>query len=149
LTRYLPNKSQNFDLKHHIESSGHQIDVCSHIQINPTYCKGYLNKWTCGKLRNAWHKRWFTFDRETRQFSYFPNSNQKDGTHIPFQEIEHVYVDHSWKSTAKKWIFCVKTVNKSFTLCAPTAETMRIWVDVIFTGADGHTEAYGLVGECK
>ena len=34
-------------------------------------------------------------------------------------------------------------------MCAPTAETMRIWVDVIFTGADGHTEAYGLVGECK
>ena len=60
------------------------------------------------------------------------------------QDIEHVYVDHSWKCAAKKWIFCVKTANKAFTLCAPTAESMRIWVDVIFTGADGHPEAYGL-----
>ena len=66
-----------------------------------------------------------------------------------FQDIEHVYVDHSTKSSSKKWVFCVKTTTKSYTLCAPSAETMRIWVDVIFTGADGHPDAYGLPMECQ
>ena len=83
----MPIKSQDLDLKHHIESSGHQIDLCTQIQINPSTCKGYIYKWTCGKLRKAWHKRWFVFDRKARQFSYYPSQNTKDGTHINFQVL--------------------------------------------------------------
>ena len=66
------------------------------------------------------------------------NSNSKDCTHIEFKDLEDVYVDHSWKNS-KNVIFCIKTTQRGFTLMAPSSEAMRIWVDVIFTGAEGHT----------
>lgn len=38
--------------------------------------------------------------------------------------------------------FCVKTMSRTFFLMAASPEAMRIWVDVIMTGAEGHS-AYG------
>lgn len=38
LTRYLPNFSLDFDLKRHIETAGHQIQLCPHIILNGEYC---------------------------------------------------------------------------------------------------------------
>ena len=68
------------------------------------------------------------------------NSPQSD---IPclLQAIEDVYVDHlnATPSNAKV-TFCVKTADRTFYLMAPSPEAMRIWVDVIFTGAEGHQE---------
>ena len=85
LTRYLPITSQDLNLKSHIESSGHQIESCTQIQLSSANCKGYLHKWTNGKLRKAWNKKYFVFDRKKKLLSYFTNQNQKEGTHIPFQ----------------------------------------------------------------
>jgi hypothetical protein len=34
----------------------------------------------------------------------------------------------------------MKTSDRTYYLMAPTAEAMRIWVDVIFTGAEGYHE---------
>lgn len=34
LTRYLPNFSLDFNLRHHIETAGHQIQLCPHILID-------------------------------------------------------------------------------------------------------------------
>lgn len=61
---------------------------------------------------------------------------------LPGQAIEEVYVDHlnSVKSPNPKVTFCMKTSDRIFYLMAPSAETMRIWVDVIFTGAEGYLE---------
>ena len=105
---------------------------------------GYLQKLSLGKIRNTWHKRWFIFDRNSRKLSYYSrktseNSNSiKDCTQIEFKDLEDVYVDHSWKNS-KNVIFCIKTTQRGYTLMAPNSEAMRIWVDVIFTGAEGHT----------
>jgi len=51
-------------------------------------------------------------------------------------------VDHlnSVKSPNPKVTFCVKTRGRRYYLMAPTPEVMRIWVDVIFTGAEGYAE---------
>ena len=38
--------------------------------------------------------------------------------------------------------FCVKTMSRTFSLMAPSPEAMRIWVDVIMTGAEGNA-AFG------
>ena len=56
--------------------------------------------------------------------------------------IEEVYVDHlqSVRSPNPKLTFCVKTRERTYHLMAPTAEAMRIWVDVIFTGAEGYQQ---------
>lgn len=60
-----------------------------------------------------------------------------------FQSIEEVYVDHlhnTKSSSAQKLTFCVKTHERVFHLMAPSSEAMRIWIDVIFTGAEAYHE---------
>lgn len=69
LTRYLPIRKEDFDLRLHIESSGHSVDTCSHIIVSEKLCKGYLVKMG-GKIR-SWKKRWFVFDRLRHTLSYY------------------------------------------------------------------------------
>lgn len=59
-----------------------------------------------------------------------------------FQAIEEVYVDHlnSVKSPHPHLTFVIKTKERTYHLMAPSAEAMRIWVDVVFTGAEGYRE---------
>ncbi|NXI56004.1 PHLB2 protein, partial [Chloroceryle aenea] len=44
LTRYLPIRKEDFDLRLHIESSGHSVDTCYHVILTEKMCKGYLVK---------------------------------------------------------------------------------------------------------
>ncbi|XP_075547973.1 uncharacterized protein LOC142582302 isoform X2 [Dermacentor variabilis] len=141
LTRYLPVRGAECDLRQHVESAGHQVELCPHVQLTSSSCRGYLHK-LGGKWR-SWKKRWFVFDRNRRALVYFSDKSEsklKGG--VPFQAIEEVYVDHlhSVKSPNPRVTFCVKTYERTFHLMAPTAEAMRIWVDVIFTGAEGYLE---------
>jgi hypothetical protein len=48
----------------------------------------------------------------------------------------------SIKSPDQKSTFNVKTLDRNFILVAPSPELMRIWVDVIFTGAEGYKNLY-------
>ncbi len=66
---------------------------------------------------------------------------------VHLQTIEDVYVDHSKtrkssKSDPTKVTFCVKTCDRNYFLMAPSPEAMRIWVDVVFSGAQGHLDQY-------
>ncbi|XP_069080884.1 pleckstrin homology-like domain family B member 1 isoform X27 [Pleurodeles waltl] len=165
LTRYLPIRKEDFDLKTHIESSGHSVDMCCHVIVTEKMCKGYLTKMG-GKIK-SWKKRWFVFDRLKRTFSYYVDKHEsKLKGVIYFQAIEEVYYDHL-RSAAKKGIFnlslanqisdflpaqfrkespnpaltfCVKTHDRLYYMVAPSAEAMRIWMDVIVTGAEGYTQ---------
>ena len=141
LTRYLPVRGQDFDLKVHIETAGHHLDMCPHVVVNATSCRGLLIKMG-GKIK-TWHKRWFVFDRIKRSLVYYTDkteSKAKGG--IYFQAIEEVYVDHlrTVKSPNPKLTFCVKTFDRTYYIVAPTPEAMRIWIDVIFTGAEGYQQ---------
>lgn len=53
-----------------------------------------------------------------------------------------MYVDHlnSVKSPHPLLTFVIKTKERTYHLMAPSAEAMRIWVDVVFTGAEGYQE---------
>lgn len=145
LTRYLPVRTeQAFDLKQHIESAGHQIELCNQVFVTSTACRGYLQK--LGSKFRTWQKRWFVFDRSRRALLYYSDkSESKVRGGVYFQAIEEVYVDHitSVKSPNPKLTFCVKTYERTFHLLAPSPEAMRIWVDVIFTGAEGYQEFQG------
>ncbi|XP_044730824.1 pleckstrin homology-like domain family B member 1 [Chrysoperla carnea] len=141
LTRYLPIRSDNLNLKQHIESAGHQVDLCPHVILDSTTCRGYLNK--MGSRFHSWNKRWFVFDRVKRIFVYFPDRHEKKrrgGAY--FQAIEEVYLDHlnTVKSPNPQLTFIVKTHERTYHLMAPSPEAMRIWIDVIFTGAEGYQE---------
>lgn len=60
---------------------------------------------------------------------------------IYFHSISEVYVDHqNAKSVSQRVTFCMKTNDRKYYLMAPSPEAMRIWVDVLFTGAEGYLE---------
>jgi hypothetical protein len=96
-----------------------------------------------GQKFKTWNKRWFVFDRLKRTFSYYSDKHeQKLRGCIYFQSINEVYVDHmkTIKSPDSKATFVMKTIDRNFFFVAPTSELMRIWVDVIITGAEGYME---------
>uniref|UniRef100_A0AAQ4QCF5 PH domain-containing protein n=1 Tax=Gasterosteus aculeatus aculeatus TaxID=481459 RepID=A0AAQ4QCF5_GASAC len=118
MTRYLPIRKEEFDLRSHVESSGHSVETCYHVLLNEKVCRGYLVKMG-GKIK-SWKKRWFVFDRLKRTFSY--------------------YVDQKKRSPNPSLTFCVKTHDRLYYMVAPAADAMRIWMDVIVTGAEGYTQ---------
>ncbi|KYO22485.1 pleckstrin-like proteiny-like domain family B member 2 isoform B [Alligator mississippiensis] len=141
LTRYLPIRKEDFDLRSHIETAGHNIETCYHISLTEKTCRGFLIKMG-GKIK-TWKKRWFVFDRNKRTFSYYSDKHEtKLKGVIYFQAIEEVYYDHlknAYKSPNPLLTFSVKTHDRIYYMVAPTPEAMRIWMDVIVTGAEGYT----------
>ncbi|XP_045580449.1 pleckstrin homology-like domain family B member 1 isoform X19 [Salmo salar] len=152
MTRYLPIRKEEFDLRSHIESSGHNVETSHHVILTEKMCKGYLVKMG-GKIK-SWKKRWFVFDRLKRTFSYYVDKHEtKLKGVIYFQAIEEVYYDHLRSATKKGFFnlnltnspnpsltFCVKTHDRLYYMVAPAPEAMRIWMDVIVTGAEGYTQ---------
>ncbi|XP_035240049.1 pleckstrin homology-like domain family B member 1 isoform X3 [Anguilla anguilla] len=165
MTRYLPIRKEEFDLRSHIESSGHNAETCYQVILTEKMCKGYLVKMG-GKIK-SWKKRWFVFDRLRRTFSYYVDKHEtKLKGVIYFQAIEEVYYDHLRSATKKGFFnlslanhisdllppqfrrespnpsltFCVKTHDRLYYMVAPSPEAMRIWMDVIVTGAEGYTQ---------
>nr|XP_046169673.1 pleckstrin homology-like domain family B member 1 [Oncorhynchus gorbuscha] len=142
MTRYLPIRKEEFDLRSHIESSGHNVETSYHVILTDKMCKGYLVKMG-GKIK-SWKKRWFVFDRLKRTFSYYVDKHEtKLKGVIYFQAIEEVYYDHlrsATKSPNPSLTFCVKTHDRLYYMVASAPEAMRIWMDVIVTGAEGYTQ---------
>ncbi|XP_072546057.1 pleckstrin homology-like domain family B member 2 isoform X3 [Salminus brasiliensis] len=142
LTRYLPVRKDDFDLRGHVESAGHGIETCYHVSITEKTCRGFLIKMG-GKIK-TWKKRWFVFDRNRRTLSYYSDKHEaKLKGVIYFQAIEEVYYDHlknAHKSPNPSLTFSVKTHDRVYYMVAPSPEAMRIWMDVIVTGAEGYTQ---------
>ncbi|KAG7527050.1 pleckstrin-likey-like domain family B member 2 isoform X3 [Solea senegalensis] len=142
LTRYLPVRKDDFNLRAHIESAGHSADTCFDLSISEKTCRGYLVKMG-GKIK-TWKKRWFVFDRNRRTLSYYADKHEvKLKGVIYFQAIEEVYYDHlknAHKSPNPSLTFSVKTHDRVYYMVAPSPEAMRIWMDVIVTGAEGYTQ---------
>uniref|UniRef100_A0A3P8YYW0 PH domain-containing protein n=1 Tax=Esox lucius TaxID=8010 RepID=A0A3P8YYW0_ESOLU len=140
LTRYLPQRKDDFDLHGHIEAAGHNPDNCYHLAITDKTCRGFLVKMG-GKIK-TWKKRWFVFDRNRRTLSYYADKHEaKMKGVIYFQAIEEVYYDHlknAHKSPNQSLTFSVKTHDRVYYMVAPSPEAMRIWMDVIVTGAEGY-----------
>ncbi|XP_072514952.1 pleckstrin homology-like domain family B member 2 isoform X4 [Salminus brasiliensis] len=141
LTRYLPVRKDDFDLRGHIEAAGHHPDTCYHLAITDKTCRGFLVKMG-GKIK-TWKKRWFVFDRNRRTLAYYADKHEaKMKGVIYFQAIEEVYYDHlknAHKSPNPSLTFSVKTHDRVYYMVAPSPEAMRIWMDVIVTGAEGYT----------
>ncbi|XP_018590162.1 pleckstrin homology-like domain family B member 2 isoform X1 [Scleropages formosus] len=141
LTRYLPVRRDDFDLRGHIEAAGHHTDTCFHVSLTEKTCRGFLVKMG-GKIK-TWKKRWFVFDRNRRTLSYYADKHEaKMKGVIYFQAIEEVYYDHlknAHKSPNPSLTFSVKTHDRVYYMVAPSPEAMRIWMDVIVTGAEGYT----------
>uniref|UniRef100_A0A672SZ33 Pleckstrin homology like domain family B member 2 n=1 Tax=Sinocyclocheilus grahami TaxID=75366 RepID=A0A672SZ33_SINGR len=142
LTRYLPVRKDDFDLRGHIDSAGHNTETCYHVSITEKTCRGFLIKMG-GKIK-TWKKRWFVFDRNRRTLSYYADKHEaKLKGVIYFQAIEEVYYDHlksAHKSPNPSLTFSVKTHDRIYYMVAPSPEAMRIWMDVIVTGAEGYTQ---------
>ena len=108
LTRYLPIRNENFDLRAHIESAGHQIDLCSQVILAPDSCRGYLHKLSGNhqntsaavkSFRSKWNKRWFVFDRHKRAIIYYSDKSEtkaKGGVYFQVCKLCYLgFVEHS------------------------------------------------------
>ncbi|XP_060765188.1 pleckstrin homology-like domain family B member 2 isoform X6 [Neoarius graeffei] len=141
LTRYLPVRRDDFDLRSHIEAAGHHPDTCFHLVITDKTCRGSLIKMG-GKIK-TWKKRWFVFDQNRRTLAYYADKHEaKTKGVIYFQAIEEVYYDHlknAHKSPNPSLTFSIKTHDRVYFMVAPSPEAMRIWMDVIVTGAEGYS----------
>ncbi|KAG9335441.1 hypothetical protein JZ751_004763 [Albula glossodonta] len=138
---YLPlSLLANFDLRAHVESLGHGVAGCMGVRLSPRRCGGFLTK-RGGRVK-TWRRRWFLFDLDHRRLAYYTDHDERKlkGV-IYFQAIEEVYYDHLRTATTSprpSLTFCVKTYERLFFLVAPSAEAMRIWMDVIVTATDEH-----------
>ncbi|XP_075155300.1 uncharacterized protein LOC142228694 [Haematobia irritans] len=141
LTRYLPIFAPDLDLKRHIESAGHQIDMCPHVFIDSYTCRGYLHK--LGSTFHTWSKRWFVLDRQRNALIYYSDkSERKPRGGAYFCSIDEVYMDHlnASKSSRPHCTFIVKTKKRKYYLQAASDAAARIWIDAIITGAQGNLD---------
>lgn len=151
LTLYLPKPDEEIDLVEHIQTLGHDLNtVTDDLKIDTTSAHGYLWK-CCSNNSKKWLKRYFHFDRNSKILSYFDTEshlvkkNAKPKNSIPFDEISDVYVDHrlsgkddrrrSSSASSRKFVFVLSTIKRKYFLATNRAETMRIWIDVLFTAA--------------
>ena len=146
LTRYLPVRDSSFNLRQFIETSGHSLeDNSSTVQLNATTCQGYLTKMARHGL-HVWHRRWFVFDRAQRTLRWYTSRPQSAAYRarraVSFDDVVDVFVDHMHdvRSPSPQLTFCLKTTDGFYYLVAPNAGTMRIWIDVLVTGAQGYQE---------
>lgn len=57
------------------------------------------------------------------------------------QVLEDVYIDNSMLRCANsKATFCLKTLQKTHILSAPSNRARQIWMDVLFTGAEAYQD---------
>ena len=149
LTMYLPKPDEEINLLEHIQALGHDISmVLSDIKLSPSSACGYLYK-ACSNNPKKWLKRFFHFDRNLKSLCYYETEeqaikrNHPPKNSITFSEIRDVYVDHSLSNVNEKhkaskksnFVFVLTTTRRKFTLSTPRAETMRTWIDVLFTAA--------------
>ncbi|XP_017099576.1 pleckstrin homology-like domain family B member 2 isoform X3 [Drosophila bipectinata] len=141
LTRYLPIFSPDLNLRHHIETAGHQIDLCPHVFVDAHSCRGYLHK--LGATFHTWSRRWFVLDRQRSALIYYSDkSERKPRGGAYFATIDEVYLDHlnASKSGRPHCTFIVKTKKRSYNLQAASDSAARIWIDAIITGAQGNLD---------
>ncbi len=75
---------------------------------------------------------------ESREMFLFLNMSVRTGV---LHESEGVHFIFSvLQSPNPSLTFCVKTHDRLYYMVAPSAEAMRIWMDVIVTGAEGYTQ---------
>ncbi|KAE8737625.1 hypothetical protein FOCC_FOCC016910, partial [Frankliniella occidentalis] len=75
LTRYLPIRAADLDLRQHIESAGHAVELCGHVAVDAHSCRGVLHK--ASTRFGNWQKRWFVFDRSSRTLAYYKNKRDQ------------------------------------------------------------------------
>ncbi|XP_038668964.1 pleckstrin homology-like domain family B member 3 [Scyliorhinus canicula] len=141
-TRRTPINQATFDLRSHVECSGHGVESCHHLTLTDRTCRGFLTK--MGGRIKTWKKRWFVFDSVKRRLAYFADKaeNKLKGV-IYFQAIEEVYFDHirrAPKSPNPPLTFCLKTYDRLYYMVAPTDVSLRIWMEVILTAVEANVQ---------
>lgn len=128
-----------FDLRRHVEGSGHALGSCPQVSLTPQRCWGSLVK-VGGRIK-TWRKRWFVFDTKLGQLSYYLDRTEtKRKGVITFQAIDDVYFDHlrrAPQSPHPTLTFCLKTLGRLYYLVAPSDVAQRIWMEVLLTAVEG------------
>lgn len=140
LTLYLPLPDDiSLDLRQHLNLLGHDIDAHPDaVSITTHSCTGKLWKRMSG-ASVGWRKRIFLLDRNSQLLVYFRPHNRRPSGVLRFDQIKDVYVDHA-RATQSRHVFAVVATSRKLILASKSAQVMRIWVDVIFSGARAHSQ---------
>ncbi|CAD5126090.1 DgyrCDS14258 [Dimorphilus gyrociliatus] len=138
LTRYLPvPDGEQFDLRYHLETSGHGLSADLAICVNKTSCQGWLYKLSESRPRR-WQKRWFVLDRNKKRLAYYSSRPRSllssPRNSISFDLIEEVYVRCEPGQSSPGSAFCVRTKRRTLTLCAASSQLRAVWMDAVFLG---------------
>ncbi|CAG2101800.1 unnamed protein product [Medioppia subpectinata] len=138
LTLYLPIADKELDLTQRIRDLGHDLSQRPEVAVSGNSCSGSLYK-LCQNSDNKWRKRFFVFDRENQLLAYFTSKTDFKRNRKPrgvaFDEIRDVFVNHS-RIKSSRFVFTVVCDSRAFVLSSFRPEVMRIWIDVIITGAN-------------
>lgn len=159
LTIYMPKRDEQIDLVEHVQALGHDLNLISgDLSVEPKRARGYLWK-SCANNSKKWLRRYFVLDRETKTLAYYHSEQQlvkrpkSPKSFMFFDDICDVYVDHRMSASAfdthtednksdktlkksKQFVFVLATLGRKFLLASRRAETMRAWIDIIFTAAN-------------
>uniref|UniRef100_UPI00398F3BB5 pleckstrin homology-like domain family B member 3 n=1 Tax=Pristiophorus japonicus TaxID=55135 RepID=UPI00398F3BB5 len=140
--QWMPIVKTTFDLRAHVEASGHGVEACPHLTMTGKVCRGFLTK--MGGRIKTWRKRWFVFNCAKRRLTYFTDKLEtKLKGVIYFQAIEEVYFDHLRSASTSpnpSLTFCLKTYDRLFYMVAPSDVALRIWIEVILTAVEGNIQ---------
>lgn len=151
LTLYLPKPDEEIDLLDHIQALGHDLNtIAPDLTVDSGCAQGYIWK-CCSNNNKKWLRRYFFFDRNAKVLSYYENKEHQMKKHssprnlIPFNDIIDVYVDHKMSSmgekdgsTKRNYVFVLVTAGRKYMFALSKAETMRAWIDVLFTAAQAN-----------
>ncbi|OWA52436.1 hypothetical protein BV898_16891 [Hypsibius exemplaris] len=120
--------SSDFSVRSFLEMNGFNLESAKvYVRVDDTTIRGYLQK--LSHRWKVWNRRWFVFDWRAGTLIYYKTNKEHGSAQvIPFRHILAVSSDSSSKSEPK---FCLKTVQKTYLLMAPTPDVFRIWFDFL------------------
>lgn len=125
--RNLPISEKYSSLKDYLDSTGIDHKSDRDVRVSETQCCGYMIKQ--GQVRKSWKKRWFVLDLNKKYLAYFETekADSPKGA-ISCKTITRVYEHRKSGKSKRNFLFCVDTPDRTFTINAPSEQSMNIWM---------------------
>lgn len=125
--RNLPISEKYNSLKEYLDSEGIDLGSEKDVIVTESQCCGYMVKQ--GQVRRSWKRRWFVLDLTRKCLAYFETEKADipKGA-ISCKAITRVYEHKKCGKSKNRFLFCVDTPDRTYTMYAPSEQSMNIWI---------------------
>lgn len=125
--RNLPISEKYNSLKEYLDSEGIDLGSEKDVIVTESRCCGYMVKQ--GQVRRSWKRRWFVLDLTRKCLAYFETEKADipKGA-ISCKAITRVYEHKKCGKSKNRFLFCVDTPDRTYTMYAPSEQSMNIWI---------------------